>query len=268
MRRFSAGLIATVSTFAMASMASAADMPTKAPPLRPPVGYNWTGSYIGGHIGYGWGSDPVEFAPISAVYAPAFASGSLPTSLADNARGVLGGIQYGTNWQFNRIVLGWDSDLSFSDIRASQSVTNGTPAFVSTADQKLTLLSTTRGRIGYTLTDNLLLYGTGGLAAGRASAISTFYQTACGPGSCVAGSDSKTLWGWAAGGGVEYAMGHWLLRAEYLHYDLGDLDYSMADPRTPGQLIAASTKFSGDIVRGAISYKFDWTVWDLLFSRR
>jgi len=267
MRRFAAGLIAAASIFALASIASAADMPAKAPAYKPPVAYNWTGFYFGGHVGYGWGSDPVEFAPISAVYVPAFASGNLPTSLADNARGVIGGIQYGTNWQFDRIVLGWDSDFSFSDIRASQSVTNATPPIVSTADQKLSLLTTTRGRVGYTLADNLLVYGTGGLAAGRASVISTFYQTACGPGSCVAGSDSKTLWGWAAGGGVEYAMGHWLLRAEYLHYDLGDLDYSMSDPRTPGNLIAASTKFSGYIVRGAISYKFDWTPWELLFGR-
>ena len=63
-------------------------------------------------------------------------------------------------------------------------------------------------------------------------------------------------------------MGHWLLRAEYLHYDLGDLNYSVVDPRTPVALVGASNKVSGDIVRGALSYKFDWTFWDLIFGRR
>jgi outer membrane immunogenic protein len=86
------------------SMASAADLPTKAPAYAPPVAapYNWTGSYIGGHFGYAWGSDPIDLTPVTA-----FPTGTVPLSLADNPRGVLGGIQYGTNWQFNRFVLGW-----------------------------------------------------------------------------------------------------------------------------------------------------------------
>ena len=194
----------------------------------------------------------------------------MPLSLADNPRGVLGGIQYGTNWQFNRLVLGWDSDFSFSDIKASQTVVTapGGVATTSSGEQKLDWLSTTRGRVGYLLTDNLLLYGTGGLASGRATANTFIAQAGCPVGSCLAGSESKTLWGWEAGGGLEYAMGHWLLRAEYLHYDLGDLNYSVVDPRTPVALVGASNKVSGDIVRGALSYKFDWTFWDLIFGRR
>ena len=102
---------------AVTSIALSADLPVKVPAYAPPVAapYNWTGSYIGGHIGYGWGSDPIELTPF-----PVFPA--VPLSLADNPRGVLGGIQYGTNWQFNRFVLGWDSDFSFSDIKASQTV--------------------------------------------------------------------------------------------------------------------------------------------------
>lgn len=141
-------------------------------------------------------------------------------------------------------------------------------ATTSFGEQKLDWLSTTRGRVGYLLTDNLLLYGTGGLANGRATANTFITQAGCPVGSCSAGSESKTLWGWEAGGGLEYAMGHWLLRAEYLHYDLGDLNYSVFDPRTPVGWVGASNKVSGDLVRGALSYKFDWTFWDLIFGRR
>ena len=265
MRRFSIGLIAAVSTIAAASLASAADLPTKAPAYAPPVGYNWTGSYVGGHFGYAWGSDPIDLAPLT-VFAP----GTIPASVADNPRGVLGGIQYGTNWQFNRWVLGWDSDFSFTGLKESQTIVTAPGGVFTTTsgEQKLEWFSTTRGRLGYLLTDNLLFYGTGGLASGRASANTFISQAGCPVGGCLAGSETKTKWGWAAGGGVEYALGSWLLRAEYLHYDLGDLSYTVVDPRIPVAAVAASNKVSGDIVRGAISYKFNWTFWDLIFGRR
>ena len=125
---------------------------------------------------------------------------SLPLLFADNPRGVLGGIQYGTNWQFNRLCL-LASDFSFSDIKASQTVVTapGGIATTSSGEQKLDWLSTTRGRIGYLLTDNLLLYGTGGLASGRATANTFIAQAGCPVGSCLAGSELKTLWGWEAG---------------------------------------------------------------------
>src|SRR5215467_1177139 len=265
-RHVFARLAAVVSTVAVASIASAADMPTKAPAYAPPVAppYNWTGSYIGGHFGYGWGRDPIDLSTVTA-----FAVGTVPSSITDNPRGVLGGVQYGTNWQFNRWVLGWDSDFSFTDIKASQTLATAPAGIVTTTsgEQKLEWFSTTRGRLGYLLTDNLMLYGTGGLASGRASATTSITRAGCPVGFCLLGNESKAKWGWAAGGGLEYAVGHWLLRAEYLHYDLGDLDYNVVDARAPA-IVAASNKVSGDIVRGAISYKFDWTFWDLIFGRR
>jgi outer membrane immunogenic protein len=260
MRLTSIGLIAAA-TIGTTGIARSADLPAKAPAYAPPVAapYNWTGSYVGGNIGYGWGSDPVDLTSFAV-----FPAGTVPLSLADNPRGVVGGVQYGTNWQFNRFVLGWDSDFSFSNIKASQTVflAPGGIATTTSAEQKLDWLSTTRGRVGYLIFDNLLLYGTGGLASGRATANISISQLGC----CLAGSESKTRWGWAAGGGLEYAIGHWLVRAEYLHYDLGDLNFDVIDQR--GTLVAGTNKVSGDIVRGALSYKFDWTFWDLIFGRR
>src|SRR5215470_14452365 len=113
--RLSIGLIAAA-TIGTTGIALSADLPIKGPAYAPPAAapYNWRGSYIGGNFGYAWGSDPINLTPGTAF------PGTVPLSLADNPRGVLGGIQYGTNWQFNRFVLGWDSDFSFSDIKASQ----------------------------------------------------------------------------------------------------------------------------------------------------
>src|SRR5262245_61313794 len=255
------GLIAAA-TIGTTGIALSADLPAKAPAYAPPVAapYNWTGSYIGGNIGYGWGSDPIELTSFAF-----FPEGTGPLSLADNPRGVIGGIQYGTNWQFNRFVLGWDSDFSFSNIKASQTVFSG-PTTTS-AEQKLDWLSTTRGRVGYLIFESLLLYGTGGLASGRASANTLITQAGCPIGGCLFGNEWKTRWGWAAGGGLEYAIGPWLARAEYLHYDLGDLNYDVIDQRGV-TLVTGTNKVSGDIVRGALSYKFNWTFWDLIFGRR
>jgi outer membrane immunogenic protein len=238
MHRFSTVLIGGIAVVAFTQFALAADLPRKAPaytPPPPPV-YSWTGFYVGGHFGYGWGSDPIIFTP-DLNYAPAMAAGIIPSSLADNPKGVLGGIQYGTNWQFNRVVLGLESDFSFSDIKASQTlVTTVTPtAATNFGEQKLTWFSTTRGRAGVGL--------------------------------CPAGTETKSLWGWTAGGGLEYGVGHWSVKIEYLHYDLGHLNYSMIDPTLPGAFIEASTKFSGDIIRGGVNYRFDWTPWELIFGR-
>jgi len=261
-------------SFAVVQSGSAADMPakiyTKAPMVAP--AYSWTGFYVGGTVGYGWGGQAINLTP-DANYAPAFALGAIPGSLAANPRGVFGGLEYGTNWQFQRIVLGLESDFSFSDIKRSQTLFNTVnPAGITNqGQQKLDSFSTSRVRVGYTVQDNLLLYATAGLADGHATASSsvTTGGGACaipGGGNCPAGSDSKTLWGWAAGAGVEYGMGHWSAKLEYLHYDLGHLNYLMTDPTAPGQFIAASTKFSGDIVRAGVNYRFDWTPLGLLFG--
>src|ERR1700761_2062899 len=71
------------------SAASAADMPTKAPPKQPvyQAVYNWTGFYVGAHVGYGW-ADP----NIMPVGGGSVINHPMPA-------GALGGGQIGGNWQ-------------------------------------------------------------------------------------------------------------------------------------------------------------------------
>lgn len=253
----------------------AADIPVapiyKSPVAAPPT-QSWYGFYIGVHGGYGWGRNAVQLAP-DAFYAPFFALAGVPTSVAADPKGFIGGVQYGSNWQFGRLILGTDSDFSYTDIKASQTIKGvvlGTP-FSAVADQKLKWFGTTRVRGGFLATDNLLIYATGGLAEGRVSSSARATLTTPGacivPGPCPFGSAEKDKWGWAAGGGIELANGPWQWRVEYLHYDLGTLNYIIADPLVPGAAILGSTKFSGDIVRGALSYRFNWTPWELIFGR-
>jgi outer membrane immunogenic protein len=269
-------VIAGAGALWMAAVAptGAADIPA-APvvkaPVRAPASQSWYGFYIGVHGGYGWGRSAIQYTP-DAFYAPLFVAAGAPGSAAGNPKGFLGGITYGSNWQFDRIVLGTDSDFSVTDIKASQTFSGaiGAIPFTASASQKLTWFSTTRLRGGFLVSDNILLYATGGLASGHAESTTTNNIPIAGgcliAGGCAFGSGSKNMWGWAAGGGVEVASGPWQFRAEYLHYDLGTLTYAMRDLVVPLQVINASVRVNGDMVRGAITYRFNWTPLGLIFG--
>lgn len=260
---------------AAAGSAAAADIPP-APVYKAPVAVpapsSWYGFYIGVHGGYGFGRDSVISTP-DAFYNAVFGTAGIPLSQAGDPRGAIAGVQWGSNWQFGRVVLGTDSDFSWTDIKASQTSSGlfvGIP-LSATVEQKLKWFGTTRVRGGFLIGDNLLVYATGGLASGRVS--SSEFVTVNLPGGCVVpgpcpgGSSEKDRWGWTLGGGIELSDGPWQWRAEYLHYDLGTVSYTIFDPLVPGFAVANSTRFSGDIVRGAISYRFNWTPWELIFGR-
>jgi outer membrane immunogenic protein len=251
-----------------------ADIPAR-PIVKAPVqapAYSWYGFFIGVQGGYGWGHDPVAFSSTTPPYLSAIGT-TIPLGLADNARGGTVGVTYGSNWQLGQWVIGTISDFSWSDIRRSEALTLTSPLIpiatrTNFAEQRMRWFSTTRARVGYLIADNVLLYGSGGLATGDVEV--TVANTAVGvpcavPGACPAGSFRKTRWGWAAGGGLEYAAGPWIFNVEYLHYDLGTQSFLYGDGVSPA-LLTASTKFSGDMVRGAISYKFNWTPWGLIFG--
>jgi outer membrane immunogenic protein len=116
----------------------------------------------------------------------------------------------------------------------------------------------------------LLAYGTGGLAYGSASS-ATAIAGAETPNTGTTniaglGSYSNTRVGWAAGAGLEYLfIPNWTVKAEWLHYDLGTATYSngtMNGLLTGTNTIAftdvsnSAVKFTGDIVRAGLNYKF------------
>ena len=114
------GLLATAAISLGASqMASAADLPVKA--VAPPVPvWTWTGFYLGGHVGAGWGTTESTLTGITVVPPllgpiPAF---SLPIS--QNSRsGFLGGVQAGYNWQSGWAVFGVQGDIAGMDVKGT-----------------------------------------------------------------------------------------------------------------------------------------------------
>ncbi|MBR0830946.1 porin family protein [Bradyrhizobium manausense] len=138
MKRFVVGAAAVVAAGWTAS-AEAADLNygQRAPYTvnQPLNAYSWAGPYIGGNLGYAWGSvsnNPTE------------------------PSGFVGGVQAGYNFQNGPWVFGIEGDIQGSgadDTFAPWKFSN--PWF-----------GTVRGRAGYAL-NNILFYGTAGLAFGE-----------------------------------------------------------------------------------------------------
>jgi outer membrane immunogenic protein len=192
MKRLALGLLLTSLTGA----AYAADLPappaapyTKAPAIVSPV-TNWTGFYIGAMGGYGSENTSDQFA----------------------IKGGFAGGTVGYNWQFGQFVAGIEADGAWADI--SNSVTQIDPILGAvTATAKVDALATVRGRFGVAV-DQVLLYGTGGLAL----ADTKISASALG----LTVSDSKTMTGWTAGAGVEWMfLPHWSVKGEYLYRSFG-----------------------------------------------
>lgn len=258
-------LLASIAAIALTAPAAAADLPARAykapPPVVAPI-YNWTGFYIGANAGYAWGNGDTSYDPLPN---PVAFINLAPTTVGLSPRGPLAGGQLGYNWQVGTFVGGFEADIQWSDIHANALVSpiiqnNGTPfgagSFLSTTE-KIKWFGTVRARAGFTATDTLLLYATGGLAYGDVeyTANTNFlpvgtiqYPTAF----------SKTKVGWTVGAGAEWAFApNWSAKFEYLHYDLGNESTIAAPlPANPPFQVGYSWKTSGDLARVGINYRW------------
>jgi high affinity Mn2+ porin len=200
----------TAIVLATCSVVSAADLPANLPvkaPVRSAI-YDWTGFYLGGHIGYGGGS----FGP---------GTNPLPEQgvlFPHSVTGVIGGYQAGYARQFsNHLVLGIEADASFTSPLDGPALTP--VAFNTTLDY----VGTVRGRIGYAF-GTLLPYVTGGLAWGHS------HVNINDGGRDIISSPGQTQTGWTAGAGVEFAVsGNWSAKVEYDYIALARRMYDLRD---------------------------------------
>ncbi|HZT28135.1 MAG TPA: outer membrane beta-barrel protein, partial [Pseudolabrys sp.] len=184
-----------------------------------------------------------------------------PFPSAPRMSGFVGGGELGYNWRFANILAGIEADLSYSSARRSNSATGALfigGVFKTTIDAKLQSFGTVRGRLGLLATNDLLVYGTGGLAYGDAKTTVTGVNLAlnCPFNNCFSGS-TGTKGGWTAGGGVEYAfMPHWTVKAEYLYLDFGRHTFVMNDAINVGATVTASTHQTFNVARAGVNYHF------------
>jgi len=222
----------------------------------PASAQNWSGFYVGGSAGYGWGKADTNIEPIGPV--PTVVD---PSTLKPRPNGGLLGLQAGYNWQNGNLVFGAEADISRTGMKDTDKTSNfavdGVPADPGSrmsSKQEIDWLGTLRARLGYVTASNWLIYGTGGLAWGRVKDKATVeFPTIAYP-----TSESNARSGWAAGAGVEWAMSRAAsLRFEYLHYDLGSSS-DRASPVPPGPPFV--TKYTwdakGNLLRAGVNFRF------------
>jgi outer membrane immunogenic protein len=226
-----------LSSFASPSMVSAADLPpaaapsvyAKAPMISPAI--NWSGFYGGVNLGYGWGSGDMSLADVTPGDPGNSGFPPTPQSVGNRSNGVIGGGQVGYNWQMGSLVTGLEADIQGSGIKGTAQAPLATfglgdlSAVASgSSEQKLSWFGTVRGRVGVTVTPDLLLFGTGGLAYGNVSHSGNATFTFAGDPTIFGFpvQSSQTKIGWAAGAGAEWMFArNWSANVEYLHIDLG-----------------------------------------------
>jgi outer membrane immunogenic protein len=250
-----------------ATSALAADLPartyTKAPVMVDP-GYNWSGFYIGGNVGYSWGRSNDTSTLTNTAGTTLFT-----TAGGANLDGVVGGGQIGYNWQIQNWVWGLEADIQGTDERGSRDLTcpigTCTPPIVGAAvvpgaavpislDQKIDWFGTVRGRVGVLATPRVLFYATGGLAYGEVSSNETIAATSF--------SNSETLVGYTVGAGIEGAIGgNWTAKLEYLYVDLGRTTgpFATTIPALGGGALTSSysSHVTDNILRVGLNYRFN-----------
>ncbi|HEX3710984.1 MAG TPA: outer membrane protein [Pseudolabrys sp.] len=198
----------------------AADLPAyKAPAYSAPAAYaNWSGFYVGLNGGYGFGKSDWDFPAVSL-----------------SPKGGLFGGTVGYNFQTGIWVWGAEGDIDYSTMKGSAACGAGT------CETKNAWLGTARARLGYGGWNNWLPYITGGLGVGDVKATNS-----------LTGDANKTMLGWTAGAGVEYALfSSWSVKLEYLYVDLGKFDCGSACGAASDDV-----SFKTNIVRAGLNYRF------------
>ncbi len=175
-----------------------------------PPRYNWTGLYLGGHVGLATGQTSGEVA---------FGGSGINTDYDMN--GALWGAHVGYNYQMGQTVLGIEGSWSGLDVSGSE-----TCVLFLNCSRKSDWLAMLVGRVGFAM-DRAMIYGLAGVAW---SNVETNVRDGFGIGVRLNGDATHV--GWVVGAGLEYALSPRVMaRIEYNHVDLGskthDLDASI-----------------------------------------
>ena len=226
-------LLLAAAVIALAAPAVAADMPartySKAPAYTAPaVVYNWTGFYIGGHVGGAFAGD---------------------SSLQSSDVRFMGGVQGGFDYQFHpNWVLGAEAQYSWLGGGTNNGVLfpAGTLVTGSGNDQ----LGSVTGRVGYTW-GPALLYGKGGYAWRDANNIGV--SIAGVPQPFATSGNRKD--GYTVGAGLEYMFApNWSAKAEYQYYNFGNTTINAG----PADVVGARFRNDDHTVKVGLNYRFGW----------
>jgi outer membrane immunogenic protein len=242
----------SASIVAISIAAHAADLPSKRmPPALVPVAppaFSWNGIYGGLNIGYGFGTDPVSSNIAS--------TGAFFTNFSNHLKGVIGGGQVGINYVvYPQILIGAETDFAGTGMTGDTFVTRGPGT--SELRTSISYIGTVRGRVGYVLPNNWLIYGTGGFAYLRANASNIQASSNVIGGAPVGATFNfgQNRNGYAVGGGMEFPIIQNLtVKVEYMYEDFGTYNQSLV----PTFNRTSSDRLSIQTAKVGVNYKFDF----------
>jgi outer membrane immunogenic protein len=236
-------LLASAALFALSATAPAlaADlggrMYSKAAPMVAPAAvYNWTGFYIGGHVGGAFNDNSNVFGG-----AGGFTDGS---GNGNNGR-FLGGVQVGYDMQFSQNwVLGVEGQYSWLSGNNNNFVGTG---FAFNSDRRE--LGSVTGRLGYTW-GPAMLYFKGGYAYSDSRDTVNF------AGAPITGFNRGSRDGYTVGGGLEYMIAqNWSAKVEYMYYDF---DRNVSATFVPGPFLATGNfRDEEHVIKAGLNYRFN-----------
>ena len=236
---------------ASTSVGSAADLAMKAPVAPAPI-WSWTGFYIGGHVGAGWGTTETSLTSLTGGGGPLIGG----IALTQNDRsGFLGGGQVGYNYQAGWAVFGIQGDIA--GLRISGTTPCLTVGVSCTA--KSDWLASVTGRIGGVLADHALVYVKGG-AAWMNTSHSFAIPAGLGPTAFSVSSDS-TASGWLLGFGTEYAFTpNWsaFIEYDYIDFDKANIALNLTPLVGTAAIANVDVKNKLSIAKIGVNYKFGY----------
>jgi outer membrane immunogenic protein len=231
-------LFASVAAAAFcAAPALAADVPVKASYVAPV--FNWTGFYIGGHVGGALADDAI--VDVNGL------NGGAHYTLKNSDPKIWGG-QIGYNIQNGQLVYGLEGDFGQLDLHGfmfDPHFPGGTfsqerPGFIADAT----------GRVGWAL-GQMLVYAKGGWAYFNGRACVDNSRGGFGGGEACARYDS----GWTLGGGLEVMLNPaWSLKAEWQYFDFGTKTATLVTPANG--IFRYSNDLTVNAVTVGLNYKF------------
>jgi outer membrane immunogenic protein len=180
--------------------------------------YDWSGFYIGGVIGGGWAKNDLSDPGLGIV-------GTLigvPVVQTTDSSGFIGGIEGGDRYQFGKLVIGWEADMTWGGINGTSTTVFGAPLLAPTISRSITVdtkwTGTSTSSVGIAH-DRWLVYGKAGVAWAH-NTYTDNWTIAGVPLFAGTGSDNRV--GWTVGTGIEWAIwNNWSIKAEYDYLDFG-----------------------------------------------
>jgi outer membrane immunogenic protein len=213
-------LLSASAILALSGAAMAADMSMPVKAIAPAYVYDWSGIYLGGVIGGAWDNHDLSDPGLGIIGTVL----GVPVTQTNKGSGFIGGVEIGSRYQFGKLVVGWEGDVTWGDINNTSTTTNAGPLGAGLISRSLSTSVNWTGTGTATIGiahNNWLLYGKAGAAVESVSYTEN---------SAIAGiplfggtGTDKNRVGWTVGTGLEWGFyNNWSVKVEYDYLDFSN----------------------------------------------